>query len=248
MTGNDHSGGPAGSEAAGTLARIGIFRKLPQDAIQRLDQICSWRGANPGDQIVGRDQKSNDVYFVVKGRVRVVNYSSSGREVAFATVEAGDYFGEMSAIDGQPRSANVIALDECKLGIMPGNSFRDLVRTDAELSFSVMERLAAIIRTSDDRIMDLATLSAYQRVYLELLKLKKPDPVRPNSWLIYPLPTQAQIAALASTTRETVARVLSQLQSDGVTERKSKTLYIRQLENLQKLAERPAAQADKDSD
>jgi hypothetical protein len=66
--------------------------------------------------------------------------------------------------------------------------------------------------------------------------------------MIYPLPTQAQIAALASTTRETVARVLSQLQSDGVTERKSKTLYIRQLETLQRLAEKSAAAHPHDRD
>ena len=78
--------------------------------------------------------------------------------------------------------------------------------------------------------------SKVERVYVELLRMKKPDPVRPNSWLIYPLPTQAQIAALASTTRETVARVLSQLNHDHIAERKSKTLYIRELAKLQDLA------------
>jgi DNA-binding transcriptional regulator YhcF (GntR family) len=66
--------------------------------------------------------------------------------------------------------------------------------------------------------------------------MKKPDPVRPNSWLIYPLPTQAQIAALASTTRETVARVLSQLNHEQIAERRSKTLYIRNMAQLQALA------------
>jgi DNA-binding transcriptional regulator YhcF (GntR family) len=66
----------------------------------------------------------------------------------------------------------------------------------------------------------------------------KPDPVRPSSWLIYPLPTQAQIAATASTTRETVARVLSQLAQDGIAERKSKTLYIRQVDRLRQLCDK----------
>ncbi len=110
-----------------------------------------------------------------------------------------------------------------------------------QVAILVLENLARIIRTCDERIMDLATLSAYQRVYSELIKLVRPDPVRPDSWLIYPLPTQAQIASLASTTRETVARVLSQLQQAGITQRKTKTLYIRDLERLSTLADRVAA-------
>jgi len=110
-----------------------------------------------------------------------------------------------------------------------------------------MEKLVRIVRTSDDRIMDLATLSAYQRVYSELLKLIKPDPVRQGSWLIYPLPTQAQIAAQASTTRETVARVLSHLSADGIAERKSKTLYVRQVERLRQLCDKVVPHPAKDA-
>jgi CRP-like cAMP-binding protein len=116
--------------------------------------------------------------------------------------------------------------------------FRELIEQHPKVGFVVMEKLVRIVRTSDDRIMDLATLSAYQRVYSELLKLVKPDPVRQGSWLIYPLPTQAQIASQASTTRETVARVLSHLAGDGVAERKSKTLYIRQIDRLRQLCDK----------
>jgi DNA-binding transcriptional regulator YhcF (GntR family) len=72
-----------------------------------------------------------------------------------------------------------------------------------------------------------------------VLKACRPDPVRNGSWIVYPLPTQAQIAAQASTTRETVARVLSQLAVEGVAERKSKTLYVRDIAKLQALCERP---------
>jgi CRP-like cAMP-binding protein len=118
-------------------------------------------------------------------------------------------------------------------------AFRDLLEHHPKMALQVLEKLARIVRTCDDRIMDLATLSAYQRVYAEVLKLTKPDPVRTGSWLVYPLPTQAQIAAQASTTRETVARVLSQLALDGVAERKSKTLYVRDREKLKSLCERP---------
>jgi CRP-like cAMP-binding protein len=198
------------------------------------------------EPIVSRDSDSRDVFFVVKGRCRIVNFSPSGREVAYAVAGPGEYFGEMAAIDGLPRSATVVALEDCVLGVISPQAFRDLIEQNPKVAFVIMEKLVRIVRTSDDRIMDLATLSAYQRVYSELLKLMKPDPVRQGSWLIYPLPTQAQIAAQASTTRETVARVLSHLANDGIAERKSKTLYIRQIERLKQLCDKAPSQVRND--
>ena len=203
-----------------------------------LAQSCSWTQHKSGVEIIDRNSDSRDMYFVVSGRVRVVNYSLSGREVAYAILEAGDYFGEIAAIDGQPRSAHVVTMDPVLLASLPPTGVRSLINSHPEIAIQIMEKLAAIIRNCDDRIMDLATLGAIQRVYRELLKLVKADPVQPDSWLIYPMPTQAQIAALASTTRETVARVISQLASAGIVEKKSKTLYIRNKEKLEVLAER----------
>lgn len=219
-----------------TLTGNKMLAPLDRAAIARIEAQCAWKVVRANEPIVSRDSDSRDVFFVVKGRCRIVNFSPSGREVAYAVAGPGEFFGEMAAIDGLPRSATVVALEDCVLGALSLQSFREIVEQHPKVAFVIMEKLVRIVRTSDDRIMDLATLSAYQRVYVEILRMKKPDPVRPNSWLIYPLPTQAQIAALASTTRETVARVLSQLSHDHIAERKSKTLYIRELGKLQELA------------
>jgi len=221
-----------------TLAGSRLLEGLDQAAIAKLETQCSWRNVREAENVVTRDSDSRDVFFVVKGRCRIVNYSPSGREIAYAIAGPGDFFGEMAAIDGLPRSATVVALEDCTLATITPTVFRELIEQYPRISFVLLEKLVRIVRTSDDRIMDLATLSAYQRVYAELLKLMKPDPVRPSSWLIYPLPTQAQIAATASTTRETVARVLSQLAQDGIAERKSKTLYIRQVDRLRQLCDK----------
>ncbi|MBL9097351.1 MAG: Crp/Fnr family transcriptional regulator [Alphaproteobacteria bacterium] len=221
-----------------TLNGNKMLAPLDRAAIQRVESHCTWRTVHANEPIVNRDSDSHDVFFVVRGRCRIVNFSPSGREVAYALAGPGDFFGEMAAIDGLPRSATVVALEDTVLGAITPQSFRDLVEQHPKVAFVIMEKLVRIVRTSDDRIMDLATLSAYQRVYSELLKLVKPDPVRQGSWLIYPLPTQAQIASQASTTRETVARVLSHLSQDGVAERKSKTLYVRQIERLRQLCDK----------
>jgi CRP/FNR family transcriptional regulator, cyclic AMP receptor protein len=222
-----------------SLAAIPLLAGLDRASLARIESACTFRNAKDGELLLNRDSESRDIFFVIRGRVRIVNYSNTGREIAFAVAGPGDYFGELAAIDGKPRSANVVALEECRLAALPPQAFRETVERHPQLALQVMEKLARIVRTCDDRIMDLATLSAYQRVYAEVLKACRPDPVRSSSWIVYPLPTQAQIAAQASTTRETVARVLSQLALDGVADRKSKTLYIRDMSKLKALCERP---------
>ncbi len=222
----------------GRLDHIALLEGLPDEERRALELNCLWLIAKVDDEIFTRQSASRHVFFIVEGRVEIVNYSLSGREVGYATNEAGGHFGEIGAIDGGERSASVRALTQCKLAALSPEPFRALLMAHPAIAMRVMERLAGIVRNCDERIMDLATLSAYQRVYCELLKMVRPDPVRPDSWLIYPLDTQAQIATKASTTRETVARVLSQLQQAGITERKAKTLYIRDLGRLQTLADR----------
>lgn len=221
----------------GGLGDVQLFEGFSDADLVRLEQMCTWRKCDNGDEILNRESENRDVFFVVKGKVRVVNYSLTGREVAYATVNEGGCFGEMAAIDGKPRSANIVALEPCVLASLSPKQFRQLMMDHPEVAIAVSEKLALIIRTADDRIMDLSTLGAHQRVYRELAKLISRDPVRANSWLIYPLPTQAQIAALASTTRETVARVLSQLTTEGIVERKGRTLYIRDRERLDLLTQ-----------
>lgn len=142
----------------------------------------------------------------------------------------------MSAIDNLPRSATVSAAEESLLAVVPRTLFLDLMRDVPDAALKVMSRLARIIRICDDRIMDLSTLGAVQRVYIEILRICGPDPAVPNLWSVYPMPTQSDIAARASTTRETVARVISQLTQDEIIQRKGRTLYINDRERLQEMA------------
>ena len=223
---------------SGKLDGIKLLSSLNAKAFRSLEKTCTWRRYDANEQIVDRSSSSRDVLFVVEGRVHVVNYSLSGREIAYATVSAGGYFGELSAIDGEPRSATVVALERCLLAGITPELFNDLLLPHADIAIEVMRGLARIIRICDDRIMDLSTLGAVQRVYLELLRRAKPDPVTAGSWIIYPMPTQTLIAGRASTTRETVARVLSQLSQAGLVGRKGKTLHIRDRDRLEILAER----------
>ncbi len=225
------------SEQHGTrLGGIHLFSSLSREELQTLDRQCRWRECPAQETILDRDSHDSDVYFVVQGTVEIVNYAPDGRRIALARVPAGGYFGELSAIDGDARSATVVATAKCRLAAISPDVFNRLLVDFPKISELVLLRLTSIIRACDDRIMDLSTLRAVHRVYTELVRLVRPDIVAPSNFVIRPMRTHADIASRISTTRETVARVLSQLAGDGVVERKGKTLYIRDMDRLSALA------------
>ena len=97
----------------------------------------------------------------------------------------------------------------------------------------VLRRLAGIVRSCDERIMDLSTLGAVQRVYLEVLRLV--EETEPGQWSIAKLPTHKTIASRASTTRETVARTVSQLAASGIIGREGDKVIVRDRDKLEDL-------------
>jgi CRP-like cAMP-binding protein len=212
--------------AARSLKNIGLFAGLDEVELAHLHKTCKWRNYRNGERILESGSSSRDVFFLVHGSASAVNYSFSGREIAFAAFSSGDYFGELSAIDAHPRSASVVATEPSLIATISADTFLDLLRRRSEVTFRVFERLAAIVRASDTRIMELSTLAAAARVYSELLRMAKPEAAVPGLWVVRPLPPLREIAGRASTTRETVTRSLSQLYPTGVIRRRGRNLYI----------------------
>lgn len=224
------------------LGGIELLSGLDPEALRDLKKRCRWYRFAANQIILDHgDHAKHDIYFVIKGTVRIVNYAASGREIAFANVHEGNYFGELAAITDNPRSASVVAVTECRLASLAPREFQSLLLDNPELGVQVIMRLADIVLRCDKRIMDLSTLTAVQRVHVELLHLAKPDTVVPGIWVVQPLPKYSEIASRATTTRETVSRAMIQLAVAGVVERKGKTLYVCDHERLTELAEGGAA-------
>jgi len=226
-----------------SLSGIALFEGLDETDIRTLEARCRWRRYRDGERVLDSGSASRDVYFVVSGAVSIVNFSLSGKEVTLATAKAGSYFGELAAIDNQPRSASVVAVEDSLIAIMPPQTFIDLLNSRAEVTFRVAKRLAEIVRLSDQRIMELSTLAATQRVYAELLRMAEPDTAVRGLWVIRPLPPVREIASRVSTTRETAARALAQLYPTGLVRRKGRSLYLMDREGLQEAIN--TLQADK---
>ncbi len=216
----------------------GIELLEPLSALERaqLVESCSWRRFAAGEQIFDRDSPASNVLFITEGEVRVVNYSASGRETAYAVFSAGSHVGEIAAIDGQARSASVVALKPCTVAALPADQFRRLYETHAAIASRLLRHLTGIIRITNERIAELSTVSAVQRIYRELLRLCEPGAGEKDA-VIAAMPTQHDLASQIGATRETVARALGQLVNTGVIERRGRTLLIRDYEMLSVMAD-----------
>lgn len=221
-----------------SLDRIDLFRSLSAEERAALAKQCAWRHFHAQEQIVDQDSDTRDLCIIVEGRVRVVNHSVSGREITFDDIGAGGWLGELATIDGEPRSAGIVALTETWVAFMSPRLFQETVLTHPEVGLLVMRRLARMVRTATGRIMDLSTLGANNRVHAEILRLAKPGLKDDGTTAeISPIPIHSDIASRVSTTRETVARVLSDLSRDGLVVRKGNALVVTDFDKLEEMVE-----------
>lgn len=224
--------------AARTLDGVALLESLSPAERDSVAMQCRWRRFAAGEQIIDRQSDSRDVFFVVGGVVRVVIYSLSGREVALDDIHSGGVFGELSALDGNPRSASVMSIEETLVASLTHEQFFTLLRGNADVALAVMRRLANIVRTATTRILDLSTLGANNRIHADLLQLTRTADMTPQGHAaISPIPVHSDIAARVSTTRETVARVLNDLSRKKIVRRDQNALVVLDVERLSEMVE-----------
>ena len=217
------------------LSTIKILASLTPEQRRDFEISCRWKRFGAEEPVIYQSDTSRDVYFIVRGRVRVMNFTVARKEVALDDIVAGGHFGELAAIDGQPRSSTVIAVEDADIAKMAPERFLKLMKTYPAVELEVMKSLARVIRSSTERIVDLSTLGANNRVHGELLRQARTAKRDDNVAIIRPIPVHGEMASRASTTRETVARVISELTRQGIVKRERDALVVTDyaaLENL----------------
>jgi CRP/FNR family cyclic AMP-dependent transcriptional regulator len=199
-----------------TLEKVEILRSLDAKEIAALDRRCLWRHAHTKAWLLEQDEIGTDIYFLTSGTVRVLITPSPDREVILADINAGGYFGEMAAIDGQPRSAGILAITDATIACMSASLFREILRKHPDVSELLFKHLVARIRTLDQRINEFSSMDVKHRIYSELLRRSRTDPTNNQRAVISPPPVHADIAARVSTRREMVARELKALEREGL--------------------------------
>lgn len=230
----DPEGSVAAAEA-GSLKGVKLLEGMPSEAVTDLENICRWESYVDGDLIFDRTDPTNDVYFIAKGRVRVVGHAKSGQEVAFIDLGEGQHFGELSAIDGSPRSATLYTLEDCLLAVVSGDDFIEYSRKYPNVALKLMEHFVGMIRTLNQRVVGLSTTSDEQRVFNEILQLAEPDPVDPSQWIVRFMPNHKELAVWAGTVPETVAKAIGHLLESDVVVRRNRSLHISNRHRLQEM-------------
>ena len=135
------------------LADIDLLSGLKPAELKKIEKSVSFRRYSDHEQIIDRQSETSDVFFIVDGDIRVVNYSLSGREITLDELSGGDYFGELAAIDGRSRSASGMALTDSLVASLPKGQFLALLESHPTIAMKVIRRLTEIVRTATDRIM-----------------------------------------------------------------------------------------------
>lgn len=219
------------------LRRIDLLQDLSSDKLDAISRRCVWRTCIAGQRLVAREEADRDVRFIVSGSVRVTTYSPSGRETSFRDLTQGTCFGELAALDGRPRSADVVALTPGLIASMPPAAFRDLLREEWIVNERVLVRLADLVRGLVERVLELSTLTVQQRLCMELLRLAQLGSGAGGSARIEPVPRHTALAHRVSTYREQITRELSSLTRAGVLARDGPALVVRDMAQLRHIAE-----------
>ena len=199
-----------------TLSQIPLFRNLDEATLKSYDGRVRWAKYEENELVIDYDDSSNDVYFILSGQVRVLYRTITGKEVILGEMGAGQFFGELSAIDGVGRSANVTALNRSQVCIVSGPIFMDLVTKNAAVCRQIMTILATRIRFLNTRLAEHSFLQTKHRLYAELIRLSQPRAGHPGQRVVSPPPFHHDLAARIGCRREAVSRELSALDKEGL--------------------------------
>jgi CRP-like cAMP-binding protein len=190
-----------------------------------------------GQQIIRVKENDANFYLINSGVVRVTLFSTQGREISFVDIGPGGNFGELSAIDGMPRSANVIARSDTEITVISPELLVEVLKKFPDAGIELLRQLAAIIRRLCDRIFEYSTLDVSNRISLELLRLSARNLDLDGVARIHNPPTQLEMASRVSCTRESVSREYNKLKKLGIIRCRPKTLIVENFASLQALVD-----------
>ena len=219
------------------LHKMPLLAGLSEEALKSVARVLLVRTADRGHAVLQKGGVGEHLLFLLSGRMQAVDITADGREIGLSFLSPGDYFGELSVIDGLPRSASVVACEACTYALLPRADALQLIYTHPLVAERVLKRLAAGIRQSSHFRTIMGLPNAFQRVYalLDHLSLVGPG----GLVVIERLPTQQEISIMANTSRETVSRAFQVLIQKGVIEKDVKRLIVRQPEALREELKAP---------
>ena len=209
------------------LRSVSIFSDLSDVELVSISKKMIPYSYSKGEFIVMEEMEGKQCYFITHGSVKITRSSKEGREVILAILTAGEFFGEMSLLDGETRSANVLTLEETKVLALNRNDFMATLEEYPRISIQLLKELTIRLRKSDLQIASLTLSDAEKRIGLCILRLAgEQGTIRQGHVKIKKFPFQHDIANMAGTSRETVSRTLVLFEQNGLIQREGRQLTI----------------------
>jgi CRP/FNR family transcriptional regulator, cyclic AMP receptor protein len=225
---------------AQTLAAIEAFALETAAVRTEIAPFFSGQRYAKGEQVIRQDDDDRSVCFVLSGTVRVTYYPFNGKKVAFRDLTAGAMFGELPALDGGRRSAQVVAQNNILVAWLPRDHFLMLLKKLPGFSAYVMQRLVKLVRLLSERVIEIGSLGVTNRIHAELLRLARAATVEGNRAIITPSPNRDDFANRISTVRYAVSKEINLLMRKGVLEKQRGALVVGDLKALEAMVDQPS--------
>jgi CRP-like cAMP-binding protein len=206
-----------------TLAKIPLFEGLDADTLSTLARLMTSRTYLSQDLVLRKGDSADHMAFLLDGKLQVVDISEDGREIGIHFILPGAYFGELSVIDGKPRSASVKSMQWSEVAFLPSAHARALIVNHPVIAERFLVRFAQIVRASSSHQTLLSIPNAFQRVFAQLQTFVRETK---EGQVIEGLPKQHEIAISVNTSRETVSRALHTLMRLGIVQKKGTVLIV----------------------
>ena len=214
------------------LRNVSLFESLNQKELESLSDVTFTRTFSKDNVIILAEEEGDTLFILKKGQVKVSIVSEDGREVILSLLGSGSVFGELSLLDGKPRSANVVAIEETDLLMLRRTDFIQLIYKTPQIATALLAELASRLRKTDRQIEGLALLDVTSRISDTLLQLAAEQGVETvDGVTIHSRPTHQELANMSGTSRETVSRVLKRLEGQGYINCSGRKITILREEN-----------------
>lgn len=196
----------------GCLKGLPVFKSLSDRHLSQLSKDFIIRRVKKGEIIFYQSDHSTDLYMVLDGIVKACLLSEEGEELILSTFNKGDFFGEMSLLDGKPRSATIIAEEDSTLGILRREKFLLALKNDPLIAIDLLSAVVQRLRIADEMIESLAFLDVSERLLKLLLQIAKTkgEKDKDGFFRIKRL-THKELASHTGASREAITKVLKVL-------------------------------------
>ena len=225
--------------AIDALRRCPLFAPCPQAVLADVGRRLRHRHFRRNEVIFHQGDPGDALHVITAGSVKIVLPSPEGEEAIIATLRAGDFFGELSLLDGEPRSATAVAVEPTETLSLPRNVFRELLDAHPELRDALFAALTQLLRRLTHHVEELHFLDLAGRLAARLAQLARQAQPRSDGPVELDWPyTQSDLAAMIGGTRQSVNRLLADLMADGLVRLEHERLVVTDVQALERRAER----------